>query len=269
VIWFHNQIVDLSSKTGVFFAALAFKSWPLIVLDVIIVATLIYWGYLFLRQTRAIRILYGLLILIILMLLAKLLDLVLLNWILQYMMAMLIVAIPIVFQPELRNALETLGRSSLIGDFSKHPADNDIFDRILSAVKTLSSLKTGALIVLQRKTGLREYIERGVKINADISAELIISIFLSKSPLHDGAVIIVGSRLVSASAMLPVTDMELSAKFGSRHRAAIGITENSDAISVVVSEETGAVSLAVAGEIERRISEERLKNRLISLMRNK
>lgn len=267
--WVSKQVIDLSTQIESFFAALIFKVWPLIILDVIIVAVLIYWGYLFLRQTRAIRIVYGLLVLIVLMLLARLLDLVLLNWILQYVMAMLVVAIPVVFQPELRNALETLGRSKIIGDFSKQSSRGDIFDQILLAVKTLSSQKMGALIILQRKTGLRDYFDRGVKINAEISAELLISIFFPKSPLHDGAVIIVGSRIISASVMLPVTERELSAKYGSRHRAAIGITENSDAISIVVSEETGAVSLAVAGELERRISEDRLKNRLIGLMRNK
>lgn len=267
--WISKQIIDLSTQIESFFTALTFKAWPLIVLDVVIVAILIYWGYLFLRQTRAIRILYGLLILIVLMLLAKLLDLVLLNWILQYVMAMLLVAIPIVFQPELRNALETLGRSGLIGDFSKQTARGDVFDQILLAIKTLASQKTGALIVLQRKTGLREHVEKGVRVNADLSAELLISIFFPKSPLHDGAVIVIGSRIVSASVMLPVTEKEFSSKFGSRHRAAIGITENSDAVSVVVSEETGVVSLAVAGELERRISEERLRNRLIGLMRNK
>lgn len=266
--WISKQIIDLSTQTENFFTALTFRAGPLIILDVIIVAVLIYWSYLFLRQTRAIRILYGLLILIFLMLLAKLLDLVLLNWILQYVMTMLVVAIPIVFQPELRNALEILGRSGLIGDFSKQTARGDIFDNILLAVKTLSSQKTGALIVLQRKTGLRDYFDRGVKINAEISAELLISIFFPKSPLHDGAVIIVGSRINSASVMLPVTERDFSLKFGSRHRAAIGITENSDAVSIVVSEETGVVSIAVSGELERRISEDRLKNRLIGLMRN-
>lgn len=267
--WFRSRASETLISVENFFTALTFKSWPLIIIDVVIVAVLIYWVYLFLRQTRAIRIVYGLVVLIVLMLIARLMDLILLNWILQYIMAMLVVAIPVVFQPELRNALETLGRSGLIGDFNKQTSATDIFDRVLGAVKTLSSQKTGALIVFQRKTGLREYFDRGLRVNSEISAELLVSIFFPKSPLHDGAVVIVGSRIMSASVMLPATEKELSRKLGSRHRAAIGITESSDAVSIVVSEETGAVSLAVAGELEKRISEERLKNRLIALMRSK
>lgn len=264
----NSWVSNITSRAEGVFSALTLKFWPLVILDIIIVSILIYWVYLFLRQTRAIRIVYGLLVLIILMLLGRLMDLVLLNWILQYVMAMLVVAIPVVFQPELRNALEKLGRTGLLTDFNKPTSREDVYEQILIAVKNLSSQKIGALIVLQRKTGLRDYFERGIVINANVSAEILTSIFYPKSPLHDGAVIVTGQKIISASVMLPVTEREFSAKYGSRHRAAVGITESSDAISIVVSEETGAVSLAVGGELERRISDDRLKNRLLALMRN-
>ncbi len=257
------------NQAGYFVGSLQVKTWPLVVLDIIIVAILIYWAYLFIRETRAVRILYGFALLAGLMLIGYLMNLLLLNWILKYIMAMLVVAIPVVFQPELRNALEKLGRSRFLTEFSRSESYTDIIEKIVRAVYSLSSAKTGALIVFQRKTGLREYIERGIKINADVTTELLQSIFLSKSPLHDGAIIIVGDKIVAAAVMLPVSEKELSSPYGSRHRAGIGITENSDAVSIIVSEESGTVSLAVNGEIERRIGEDRLKNRLIGLIRNK
>jgi diadenylate cyclase len=201
------------------------------------------------------------------MLIGRLMNLVLLNWILQYIMAMLVVAIPIVFQPELRNALERLGRTRFIKDFGRGTQLN-VVNEVLAAVDILSKQKIGALIVFQRKTGLREYIERGAELDAVVSAELLLSIFFPRSPLHDGAVIISGSKIVAASVTLPVSDFEASSKMGTRHRAGLGITENSDAVSVIVSEETGNVSLAADGAIERRIGSDRLENRLRSLLRS-
>lgn len=261
-----GQILGATAKAGYFFDNLRATSWPLIIFDVLIVALLLYWAYLFLRETRAMRILYGLFFLLTLMLLGRLMNLVLLNWILQYIMAMLVVAIPIVFQPELRNALERLGRTRFIKDFGRDTHIN-IVNETLSAVDILSKKKIGALIVFQRKTGLREYIERGAEIDAAVSSEILLSIFYPKSPLHDGAVIISGSKIVAASVTLPVSDFETTSKMGTRHRAGLGITENSDAVAIIVSEETGYVSLAVEGEIERRIGSDRLANRLNALLR--
>jgi diadenylate cyclase len=263
-----GYVLGISDKASSFFSSLGIKPWPYILLDVAVVAVLIYWGYLLLRQTRAMRIVYGLVFLVVIMLLARLLDLVLLNWLLKYFMTMLVVAIPVVFQPELRNALEKLGRSGFIADLNRPDLQTDNLDQITTAVKQMSSQKIGALIILQRKTGLRDYIEKGILLNAKVSIELLCSIFFPKSPLHDGAAVIIGNKIIAASVMLPVSEHELSSKLGSRHRAGVGITENSDAVAIIVSEETGAVSLAVGGEIERRISEDRLKNRLVALMRN-
>ena len=148
------------------------------------------------------------------------------------------------------------------------PAAGDVVEEVLSAVEILSKQKIGALIVIQRKTGLREYVEQGTQIEATVSAELLLSIFFPKSPLHDGAIIIIGNKIVAAGAVLPTSDIASSSKLGMRHRAGIGITENSDAVAVMVSEETGSISLAAGGYIEKRIGVDRLKNRLVALLRS-
>ena len=264
-----GQILGAAEKTGYFVGGLEISSWPYILIDIIIVAILMYWAYRFIRETKALRILYGLIFLLLLMGIGRLLDLVLLNWLLKYVMTMLVVAIPIVFQPELRNALERLGRSRIISNFSKTESKEQFLAEILTAIELLSKQKIGALIILQRKTGLREYIERGVEIDAAVTAELIYSIFFPKSPLHDGAIIIAGDRIVSASVSLPVSEVEIGSKLGMRHRAGIGISESSDAIAVIVSEETGSVSVAVSGDIERRINEEKLRRKLAMLLRDR
>jgi len=260
-------VLGASEKATYFLGSITASSWFSIVLDVVIVSVLLYWAYLFLKETRAMRILYGLILLIVLMLAGQLANLILLNWILQYLMAMLVVAIPIVFQPELRAALEKLGRSKLVGNF-KSAEEGNVFEEVVVSAKKLAKDRIGALIVVQGKTGLREYIEQGVQINAKLSSELLISLFFPKSPLHDGAVMVVGDKIVAASVNLPVSENEeaVSANLGFRHRAGIGITENSDAISIIVSEETGSISIAYAGKIERRVSEERFKTRFKYLL---
>lgn len=263
-----GNFFDESQNLSLFFGNYKNFSSPLIIIDILIVGILFYWIFVFLYQTRAMRILYGLFFLLTLMLIGRWMNLTLLNWILQYFMAMLVVAIPIVFQPELRAALEKLGRTKLIGEiiFAKQTY-SQVIDEIISATTLLSKQKIGALIVIQRQTGLREYVENATELDATVSKELLLSIFFPKSPLHDGAVIIVGDKIVSARSVLPVAAGIISPDLGTRHKASVGITENSDALSIVVSEETGNVSLAVGGKIERRIPEDRLRNRLIALMR--
>lgn len=261
-----GKILGATSKAGFFLDGLKIESWPYALLDILIVSALLYSIYLLVRETRAMRMLYGLVILVSLMAIAYLLNLVLLNWILKYVMTMLVVAIPIVFQPELRNALEKIGRSRLIKDISSTSHDGGYLNQILSALEFLSKEKIGALIVIQRQTGLREYAERGVFIGGDVSHDLLCSIFFPKSPLHDGAVIIADSKIESAAVMLPVSENEFNIKYGSRHRSAIGITENSDAVALVVSEETGWMSIALAGKIERRVSIDRLRSKLHKLL---
>lgn len=261
-----GKILGATYKAGYFLDGLKIESWPYAILDILIVAVLLYSVYLLIRETRAMRMMYGLIILVLLMGLAYLLNLVLLNWILKYITTMLVVAIPIVFQPELRNALEKIGRSRLIKDISSGVEDDSYVNQILSAVEYLSKERIGALIVIQRKTGLREYAERGVLIDGAVSHDLICTIFYPKSPLHDGAVIIADGKIEAAAVMLPVTENEFNTNYGSRHRAAIGITENSDAVALIVSEETGWLSVALGGKIERRISVERMRNKLKKIL---
>ena len=261
-----GKILGATYKAGYFVDGLKFDNWPYALLDVAIVSAILYAGYLLIRETRAMRMLYGLVILVVLLGAGYLLNLTLLNWILKYAMTVLVVAIPVAFQPELRNALEKIGRSGIIKEISNGPADISDIDKIINAIKYLSSEKIGALIAIQRKTGLRDYTERGVMINGNLTSDLLCTIFYPKSPLHDGAVIIVDGKVEAAAVMLPVTENVYNTEFGSRHRAAIGITENSDAVALVVSEETGTISLVVSGKIERRISLDRMKVKLTRLL---
>ena len=262
-----GKILGASNKAGYFLDGLKASSWPYAILDILIVAFLLYSAYLLIRETRAIRILYGLFLLLILMGLGYLLNLVLLNWILKYVMTMLVVAIPIVFQPELRTALEKLGRNGLMREFGTSVRTGAYLNDLMEALAYFTKEKTGALIIIQRQTGLREYIEKGVPINGDVTSELLSTIFYPKSPLHDGAVVIADDQIEAAAVMLPVADGDFSTQLGSRHRAAIGITENSDAVAIVVSEESGTLSIAVGGKLDRRISLEKAKAKLGRLIR--
>lgn len=265
-----GKILGVSQSANYIFENLRLNSSPLLVVDILIVAILFYWVYVFLKETRAMRILYGLLFLLTLMALGKLLNLILLNWILKNLMTMLIVAIPVVFQPELRNALEKLGRSKLLGDLNlSKEGYNYVINEIVSAANTLSKQKIGALIIVARQTGLKEYIDNGVSLDATVSSDLLRSIFFPRSPLHDGAVIISGDKIISACSILPVSQVALSSNLGTRHKAGIGISEISDAVAIIVSEETGSISLAIGGKLDIRISEERLQNRLTSILRQK
>lgn len=261
-----GKILGATYKAGYFLDGLKITSWPYAVLDILIVAFLLYSAYLLIRETRAIRILYGLVFLILLMGIAYLLNLALLNWLLKYVMTMLVVAIPIVFQPELRNALEKLGRSGLIKEFAAGVGGDGYIEELIKAITQFSKDRVGALIIIQRQTGLRDYVERAVSINGDVTSDLLSSIFFPKSPLHDGAVVIAEGQIEAAAVMLPVTEGEFSTQLGSRHRAAIGITENSDAVAIVVSEETGGISIAVGGKIERRLSIEKVRSKLSRLI---
>lgn len=261
-----GKILGATYKAGYFLDGLKFNSWPYAVLDILIVTFLLYSAYILIRETRAMRILYGLIFLVILMGAGYLLNLALLNWILKYVMAMLLVAIPIVFQPELRNGLEKIGRSGLIKEFSSSNAVGDYLEQITMAIEHFAKYKIGALIIFQRQTGLRDYVESGVAINGNVTMDLLTTIFYPKSPLHDGAVVIADAKIEAAAVMLPVAEGEYSTQLGFRHRAAIGITENSDAVALVVSEETGSVSIAVGGKIERRMALDRVKAKLSRLL---
>lgn len=237
--------------------------------DVTIVAYLFYRLFLLIRGTRAVQLIQGIVVLLVAWAVSGWFDLETTNWILGQVTAALVIALPIVFQPELRRALEQMGRGRF---FARHVFQYDEFDRekvideIVRAVTTLSRKKVGAILVLERETGLEDIVETGIKIDGVVSSEFLVNIFIPNTPLHDGAVIVRGQRVLAAACFLPLAEaQDLGPEYGSRHRAGIGITEHSDAVSVVVSEETGVVSLANAGKLIRHLDEKTLKEMLLSL----
>lgn len=262
------KVLGVKDEVLYFWSSLNFNQNPFFILDIIIVTALIYWLYVLIKETRAMRILYGIIILALFFMLGKVLQLAALNYLLKALMTMIIVAIPIVFQPELRSALEKLGRADIVSDFRrlKRSEISDIISEIIVAVKELAKTKTGALIVITQKTGLKDIIETGTKINAKISKELLLTLFQPKSPLHDGAVIIRGNRIAAAGCTLPLSDKRFDSNIGTRHRAAIGLSEQTDAITIVVSEERGRISLATRGILNQDVDEKKLKEILEELI---
>jgi uncharacterized protein (TIGR00159 family) len=243
-----------------------------VVLDILVVTIIIYWLLWVAQGTRALQLIRGIVTLFaFLYLLGWALDLTTLNWILYRIWPGLIIAIPVIFQPELRRAFEQLGHTSwLRNPFPSHQeseADTAV-DEIVRASAQLSRLRYGALMVIERETGLQDYADKGVQLDAQLSRQLLINIFFPNSPLHDAAVIIRGSRIVAASVVLPLTDnISASSQLGTRHRAAIGITEESDALAVVVSEETGQMAVAHTGRLIRNLDQDRLRRVLRTLLR--
>ncbi len=238
-------------------------------LDIAIVTFVFYKAIMLIRGTRAEQLVKGLAVLLIATVVSRQLQLFALYWILDRFMTLGIVAIPIVFQPELRRALETLGRGKLFARSSQPFSDIDfdrMLDELIKAVQVLVKKRIGALIVLERDTGLNEFIETGISIDGQVSAELLINIFFPRSPLHDGAAIVRGNRVAAAGCFLPLTENpNLSKELGTRHRAALGISEQSDAVCIVVSEETGSVSLAHNGKLTRFLDEKTLRQMITKL----
>ena len=219
------------------------------VIDISIVAFVLYKLLLLIRGTRAEQVLKGLAILLFATNLSEILQFNTIYWILKNTATVGVIALLIVFQPELRKALEQIGRGQLLDRFflqdEKDPTI--LINEIVRSVQNLARLKTGALIVIERKTGINEIIETGVKIDGQLSGALLENIFVVNTPLHDGAVVIRGDRIAAAGCFLPLTDnTNISKQLGTRHRAALGISEISDAIAIVVSEETGVISLPTA-----------------------
>jgi len=236
------------------------------VIDIAIVAFVLYRLMLLIKGTRAVQLLKGLAVLVLATAVSSLLHLYTLQWLLKQAMTALVVALPIVFQPELRRALEKIGGGRFLTPQFGHTGEVDL-DRlvgeIVRSVRIMSKDRIGALIVLERATGLEEYIDTGVKVDGEVSAELLVNIFIPRTPLHDGAVVIRGDRLMAAACVLPLTQgQNLSKSLGTRHRAGVGITEESDAVVVIVSEQTGTVSLAVEGVLARGLDDKLLAERL-------
>jgi diadenylate cyclase len=236
------------------------------VIDILIVAALFYIFYLFLRQTRALGIIYGILVLAALWLISHYLELNALRTILRWLLTSILVAIPVVFQPELRSALEKLGRSTkYVTDWkrlSRFEIDI-IVEELIQSLNVLSKNRIGALIVLSRQSNLGDVISTGVKIYANLNNKLLTNIFTPKAPLHDGAVIISANKIIAAACTLPISDEVIDLSLGTRHKAAMSLTGMTDAIAIVVSEETGMVSLSVNGRIQRNLNFKELKEYLI------
>lgn len=229
------------------------------VIDTGLVAFFLYRIYIMLKNTRAAALVKGLMVLASLVIISKWLNLHVINWILEKAIAMMMVALPVVFQPELRRTLEQIGRGRLFRKRVELDETelNDMIDAVANAAVIMGQRKIGALMVFERAVGLEERIETGIKIDGLVTDSLLLNIFEKDTPLHDGAVIIRGNRIIAASCLLPLTDARgLSQELGTRHRAAIGISEQSDALVVVVSEETGTVSVTRNGEIYRYLSRE-------------
>ncbi|MDI9457867.1 MAG: diadenylate cyclase CdaA [Dethiobacteria bacterium] len=239
------------------------------IIDIIIVAFVFYRLILLIRGTRAEQLVKGLMFLLLVMIVSDKIGLKTLNWILEKVMTVGLIAIPIVFQPELRRALEQLGRGKIFkrSYWSWDPREFDHFlEELTKAVPALVKKRIGALIVIERDTGLKDWVETGIVVEGIISAELLINIFFPRSPLHDGAVIVRGDQIVAAGCYLPLTDDPyLNKELGARHRAGLGITEQSDAVAVIVSEETGIVSIAHNGVLTRYLDEKKLRKMLIDL----
>ncbi len=246
-------------------------SWTSII-DIGLVAFVIYWLFILIRGTRAVRIVIGLSMLYLVYLVAILINLDLLRSLLETAAVVGLFAVVVVFQPELRRALEQIGRIGSVNRFfvSTEVAGAERVAREISrAARILAGSRHGALIVLERETGLEDLAaESGVPVHADLRAELLVTIFYRGTALHDGAVVISGEKITSAGVLLPLSQIALdSERYGTRHRAAIGISEQTDAVVVVVSEETGSISLVVRGRIERNLTEEQLRRRIFNLIR--
>ncbi|WP_337928551.1 diadenylate cyclase CdaA [Acidaminococcus timonensis] len=240
------------------------------VIDILVVAFFLNKIYQMLKNTRAASLVKGLLMLLVVMLVSKWLNLYVINWLLEKFMTIVMFALPVVFQPELRRALEQIGRGKL---FRRSTVLNELqVENMLEAVATtaddLSRNKIGALMVFERETGLDDYIETGIPIDGLISTALFENIFIPNTPLHDGAVIIRGDRIAAASCLLPLTEARnLSQELGTRHRAAIGLSEQTDALILLVSEETGTISLARGGALQRYLTHQDVKDLLRPVMK--
>lgn len=244
------------------------------IMEIIILAFLIYHILLWIKTSRAWSLLKGFLVIFAFLILAFLFEMDAILWIAGKIFDIGILAVVIVFQPELRRALEQLGQKNFITGFLNMEGtraegtefDERTVDAIVKACVEMSKVRTGALIVIENSVPLGEYERTGINLDAQTSSQLLLNIFEHNTPLHDGAIIIRGNRIVAATCYLPLSDnMELSKELGTRHRAAVGISEVSDALTVVVSEETGAISISQYSELKRNVNAEALRERLLTL----
>ncbi len=242
------------------------------IVEMLILAFLIYHILVWIQKTRAWVLFKGMIVIVVLLLIAVLAEMSTILWIAEKIFSVAITAVIIILQPELRKALEDLGKNEFIQKLNliEKKVENGRFSdktlqAILNACTTMSRAKTGALIVLERKQSLADYASTGISIDAEVSSQLLVNIFEHNTPLHDGAVIVRGDRILAATCYLPLSDnREVSKELGTRHRAALGASENTDALIVVVSEETGAVSVAREGKLDRHLGAAALQEQLVN-----
>lgn len=240
------------------------------IVEIALIAILMYYVILWFRKSRAWSLLKGISVLVFIMVLASLLNLSTIVWIINKTLSAGIIALVIIFQPELRRALEELGKKNVLfkvlkigGNIIDDQFDNKSIEEITRATLEMAKAKTGALIVISQEHDLQQYIETGIKIDARITSQLLINIFEKNTPLHDGAVVIEGNRIMAATCYLPLSDsISLSKDLGTRHRAGLGISEVTDSIVIIVSEETGSISVAREGKLIRYADAAILKNEL-------
>ena len=241
------------------------------IIEIIIISVLIYYMLVWIKDTRAWMLLRGILVILAFVLLAVLFEMNTIVWIADKLFNVALIAVVVIFQPEMRKALENLGRKNILVNlfnFDFNKVENGKFSdktntELVKACYEMGKVKTGALIVVEDEIVLTEYERTGIAVDGILTSQLLINIFEKNTPLHDGAVIVRGDRVVSATCYLPLTDsLSLSKDLGTRHRAAVGISEVSDSLTIVVSEETGKVSIALDGELYRNVDAEFLKNKL-------
>ena len=236
-------------------------------LDILLVALIFYYILKIIEGTRAAQILFGLAVVVLLFFASQSTGLFTLNWVLNHFLGSIILIIVILFQNDIRKALANIGKKPLLLRFGKVLSEEETVDEVVKASTFLASRKIGALIAIERNSSLEDFIELGMKLDAKISRELIISIFNPSSPLHDGGIIIGENKILSAGSFFPLeTDPDLERNLGTRHRAAIGLSSETDAVVIVVSEETGLISLAIQGEIKRGLDATSLFNNLADLL---
>jgi diadenylate cyclase len=272
MVWVYNTCasarqVGLISRVLTYLSTFDLRS----IIDIVVVTFVVYKLLMLIKGTKAVQLLKGLAVLVIVSTLSERFHLYTMSWLVEKVWTALFVALPVVFQPELRRALEQLGRG---GFFGRHSLTTEeeikrAVSQVVRAVEICSKRHVGALIVFARTTGLQEYVETGTKMDSLVTGELLVNIFEPNTPLHDGAVVIHGNRILAAACYLPLTESAfLNKEFGTRHRAAIGITEQSDAVALVISEETGTVSLVQSGEIVRGLNGPVLQRRLEEILAN-
>ena len=257
--------ISLPQRIGGLISTISFLD----VLEILLVAIIFYKLYKMIEDTRAITLVKGILVLFMMnFLCSAILNLPLLSWLFERLTTWMFILLPIIFQPELRRTLEKLGQGKFL--FEEHGVSLEeeeakkITAELVKAAKSLSATKTGALVVIERKMKLNDIADTGIKMDSIITSELIQNVFFVNTPLHDGAAIVRGKRLYSAGCLLPLTEKRgLSKELGTRHRAAIGMSESSDALILVVSEETGIISVAENGKLSRKLDEEKLTEKLL------